>query len=211
MSQSGDVGAAYHLAKQYEAKDMAQQAIQFYQRAGRFNHAIRLAKAHNLAGELNMMAINAPSRNMSEAATYFEEQGQPDRAVALYQKSGNIAKAVELCFKASSSPIESEPRSSSSAQPPVLPCAKSLPLPHSRPSPRPSCPSPAPEPTPDSPPWMAQARLFEQLRDVAENLPADSDPALIQRCAEFFMDHGQYEKTVRLFAVAGECAKALDL
>ena len=28
VSQSGDVGAAYHLAKQYEAKAMAQQAIQ---------------------------------------------------------------------------------------------------------------------------------------------------------------------------------------
>lgn len=55
------------------------------------------------------------------------------------------------------------------------------------------------------------------LADSARRLAAvrcsqsDADPALIHRCAEFFLDHGQYEKTVRLFAVAGECAKALDL
>jgi len=154
VNQSGDDGAAYHLAKQYESKGLVKQAIQFYQRSGRFNHAIRLAKAHDLAGELNMMAISAPPRMMVEAAAYFESRGQDDRAVALYRKGGNVAKAVELCRK---------------------------------------------------------AKLFDQLREIAEMLPADADPQLIGQCAEFFMDHGQYEKTVRLFAVAGECAKALDM
>jgi hypothetical protein len=72
----------------------------------------------------------------------------------LYQKGGNTAKAVELCFR---------------------------------------------------------SRLFDQLREIAETLPADADPFLIHRCAEFFLDHGQYEKTVRLFSIAGEYAKALDL
>ena len=91
---------------------------------------------------------------MCEAAAYFESRGQEDRAVMLYQKGGNVAKAVELCFR---------------------------------------------------------SRLFDQLREIAEHLPSDADPALIHRCAEFFLDHGQYEKTVRLFSIAGEYAKALDL
>jgi len=154
VDASGDLAAAYHLAKEYEAKGMIREAIAYYQRAQRFNHAIRLAKSHDMAGELNLMVINAAPRQMLEAAAYFESRGQEDRAVGLYQKGGNVPKAVELCFR---------------------------------------------------------CRLFDQLREIAETLPSDADPALIHRCAEFFLDHGQYEKTVRLFAVAGECAKALDL
>lgn len=154
VEASNDSGAAYHLAKQYEAKEDIAKAIAYYQRAGRFNHAIRLARQHDMAGELNMMAINAPPKQMSEAASYFEARGQEDRAVMLYVKGGQVAKAVEICFR---------------------------------------------------------ARLFDQLREITEQLPADSDPSLLNRCAEFFLDHGQYEKTVRLFTVAGEYSKALDL
>ena len=72
----------------------------------------------------------------------------------LYQQGGQLAKAVELCFRFS---------------------------------------------------------LFEQLSSISEKLPPDSDPALITRCAEFFLDHGQWDKTVTLFAAAGQCAKAIDL
>ena len=99
VEASNDVGAAYHLAKQYEAKDDIKKAILYYQRAQRFNHAIRLARTHDLAGELNMMAISAPPKQMCEAAAYFESRGQEDRAVMLYQKGGNVSKAVELCFR----------------------------------------------------------------------------------------------------------------
>merc|ERR1719409_887178 len=72
----------------------------------------------------------------------------------LYQKGGQVAKAVELCFR---------------------------------------------------------SRLFDQLREIAETLPSDADPASIDGCAEVFLDHGQYDKSVRLLAIAGELAKALDL
>ena len=154
VEASNDVGAAYHLAKQYEEMDDIKKAILYYQRAQRFNHAIRLARTHDMAGELNMMAIEAPPKQMCEAAAYFESRGQEDRAVMLYQKGGNVSKAVELCFR---------------------------------------------------------SRLFDQLGEIAGSLSSDADPALINRCAEFFLDHGQYEKTVRLFSIAGEYAKALDL
>lgn len=78
---------------------MIREAIAYYQRAQRFNHAIRLAKSHDMAGELNLMVINAAPRQMLEAAAYFESRGQEDRAVGLYQKGGNVPKAVELCFR----------------------------------------------------------------------------------------------------------------
>jgi len=57
-------------------------------------------------------------------------------------------------------------------------------------------------------------RLFDGLRDIADSLSASAeraDPALLQRCADFFLDHGQYDKAVRLFTQAGDCAKALEL
>ena len=31
---------------------------------------------------------------------YFEEKGQYDKAVQLYQKGGNVSRALEICFKA---------------------------------------------------------------------------------------------------------------
>ena len=68
VNQSGNLGAAFHLAKQYEAKEMIKEAFYYFQMAQRFNHAVRLAKAHGLASELNMVAIAAPQRMMLEAA-----------------------------------------------------------------------------------------------------------------------------------------------
>ena len=52
VNGSGDLGAAYHLAKQYEAKGDIKEAIYFFQRAQRFNHAVRLAKAATCARTL---------------------------------------------------------------------------------------------------------------------------------------------------------------
>jgi hypothetical protein len=36
---------------------------------------------------------------------------------------------------------------------------------------------------------------------IAENLDATSDPAVVQKCAHFFVENGQYEKAVNLLAV----------
>ena len=40
-----------------------------------------------MAGDLNMMAISAPPKQMAEAATHFEATGQEEKAVTLYVKS----------------------------------------------------------------------------------------------------------------------------
>ena len=57
-----------------------------------------------------------------------------------------------------------------------------------------------------------------QLQDTAgqrglpnPNPDPDPSPNANPRCADFFLDHGQYDKAVRLFTQAGECTKALDL
>ena len=39
------------------------------------------------------------------------------------------------------------------------------------------------------------------LQYIAENLDAASDPAVVQKCAHFFVENGQYEKAVNLLAV----------
>ena len=41
---------AYHLARQYEEQDAIKEAVFFYQRAKRFNHAARLAKVRRATG-----------------------------------------------------------------------------------------------------------------------------------------------------------------
>lgn len=38
------------------------------------------------------------------------------------------------------------------------------------------------------------ARLFDALRKVAEDLSADSDPEILAKCAQFFMEHQQHDK-----------------
>ena len=78
VNESGDLGAAYHLAKQYEANGDIKQAIYFFQRSQRFNHAVRLAKQHDMAGDLTMLSQNAPPKLMVEAAEYFEARNMPD-------------------------------------------------------------------------------------------------------------------------------------
>lgn len=56
-----------------------------------------------------------------------------------------------------------------------------------------------------------RSRLFGALRDIAQTLDSDTDPQLLHRCAEFFLDHGQYDRTVHLFTVAGEYSKVYEI
>lgn len=43
---------------------------------------------------------------------------------------------------------------------------------------------------------------FDILQDIATQLNSDSDPALIQKCADYFVKEEQYDKAVDLLAVA---------
>jgi intraflagellar transport protein 140 len=46
-----------------------------------------------------MLALQSPSELQLEAAQYLEEHGILDKAIILYQKGGNLGKALDLCFQ----------------------------------------------------------------------------------------------------------------
>lgn len=52
VNESGSAPAAYHLARHLEAMGRTAEAVSFYARSSRFNHAIRLAKDHGMDSEV---------------------------------------------------------------------------------------------------------------------------------------------------------------
>lgn len=52
VNESGSAPAAYHLARHLEAVGRTAEAVSFYARSNRFNHAIRLAKDHGMDSEV---------------------------------------------------------------------------------------------------------------------------------------------------------------
>jgi len=151
---SQDPAACYHLARHLEAEGRTKDAIHFFQMAGRISHALRLAQENNFDGDLMSLALSSDPANMAQAAKYYEQRGQPSKAVVLYQKAGCQKRALELCFS---------------------------------------------------------ARLFDALRKIADDLSADSDPEILAKCAEFFMQHNQHEKAVHLLSMSHQYEKAVDL
>lgn len=100
VNHSGDKAAAFYLAKQLEERQMFNEAIQFFSHAGSFKNAIRIAKLENMDQQVLNIALQSSSDIMLDAAQYFDERGIKDKAVLLYQKSGNVARAIESCFNA---------------------------------------------------------------------------------------------------------------
>ncbi|XP_016063569.1 PREDICTED: intraflagellar transport protein 140 homolog [Miniopterus natalensis] len=52
---------------------------------------------------------------------------------------------------------------------------------------------------------------FAALQLIAEDLDEKSDPALLARCSDFFLEHSQYEKAVELLLAAKKYQEALQL
>ncbi|KNC50874.1 Ift140 protein [Thecamonas trahens ATCC 50062] len=52
---------------------------------------------------------------------------------------------------------------------------------------------------------------FDALRELASSLDSSTDPALLNRCASFFLDHAQYDKAVSMLIAAGQTERALQL
>ncbi|OXB59286.1 hypothetical protein ASZ78_007807 [Callipepla squamata] len=52
---------------------------------------------------------------------------------------------------------------------------------------------------------------FGALQLIAEDLNENSDPALLARCSDFFIEHAQYEKAVELLLTARKYHEALQL
>ena len=47
-----------------------------------------------------------------------------------------------------------------------------------------------------------RTRQFGALQHISDDLDQKADPELLQRCANFFTDNGQYDKAVDLLATA---------
>lgn len=155
VAESNNESAAYHLARQLESQNKIREAIQMFSKAQRFNHAVRLAKEHEMDADLTALAIQSTKPIMVDAARYFESKGLFDKAVMLYQKGGNLQKALDLCF---------------------------------------------------------HAKLFDSLGLITGDIGTDTDPELLARCADFFLQNGQHAKAVQIFVTSkSNLEKALDL
>lgn len=86
-----------------------------------------MARDNDMASELSNLSMQAPAKVMVQSARYFEDKGQFDQAAKLYQRGGNMSRALELCFA------------------------------HNR---------------------------FQALREIADELSADTDPALLKKVRE---------------------------
>lgn len=47
-----------------------------------------------------------------------------------------------------------------------------------------------------------KSQLFDALQQMTSDLDSNSDPILVQKCAEYFINNHQYDKAVDLLAVA---------
>ncbi|XP_069761379.1 intraflagellar transport protein 140 homolog isoform X2 [Narcine bancroftii] len=52
---------------------------------------------------------------------------------------------------------------------------------------------------------------FSALQLIAEELDENSDPALLSRCSDFFIEHGQFQKAVEMLITAKKYFEALQL
>ena len=94
-----DLAACYHMARHLETEGDIEAAIAFYGHASRHGHAIRLGKEHGLDAVLLTAALQStdPAAKL-DAAAYFEDKRYLEKAVMLYEKGGNLNRALDLCF-----------------------------------------------------------------------------------------------------------------
>lgn len=155
VEQSNDPAASFQLAMQLELRGSPELAVAYYERARRFQQALRVARAHSLTDQVFLVAQKSGQpRVLSDAARYFEEIQDLERAVVLYKKAGQQSKALDLCFG---------------------------------------------------------ARLFDALQSIADELDTSSDPALLSKCATFFLENGELTKAVKLLVMARDIESALAI
>lgn len=100
VEQTQNKVSAYHLARQYEDQGQAREAIHYFTIAESFRHAINIAKEQDMEQEVLQLSLKASNKKvMLDAAAYFESKSMEDKAVLLYQRGGNLTKAIMLCVK----------------------------------------------------------------------------------------------------------------
>ncbi|CAM9286859.1 unnamed protein product [Discosporangium mesarthrocarpum] len=160
VEESGSAPAAYHLARHLEAVGETTEAVRYYAHSCRYNHAIRLARDHGMDSELMGFALKSRPSLMLSVAAHFEERGQLERAIQLYQKGGDVPRALDVCFKAGA---------------------------EGRPA------------------------MFDVLKSITEDLGSDASPQVLSKCADFFIEHNQFEKAVGLCIKGKRYLHAINL
>ncbi|CAG9865125.1 unnamed protein product [Phyllotreta striolata] len=56
-----------------------------------------------------------------------------------------------------------------------------------------------------------KTRQYDILQEIASELNVDSDPALVRKCAEYFIDNEQFDKAVDLLAIVKQYTHAIEL
>ena len=197
--------------QEYEA------ALQYYSRA---NEPLCLARVHCLAKDFDS-AVEVVQSTGDKAAAYFvarqfELTGDMKSAIQFFSKSGRYNHAVRLAQEAGfdsdlmSLSLMSNPKvmissakyfeSKGSVQQAVQlyqhagRLSKALDL-------------------------CFRARLFDELRNIADDLAAQSGkeggakvaPETLTKCASFLMEHGQYDKAVHLFIIGGKVEESIEM
>jgi len=160
VSHSRSAAGAYHLARHLEGCGNIDEAIQYFAKSGCYNHAIRLARQYQLDADLLQFSIKARPSLQVDCARYFEGKGEFEKAVQLYQKGGELLKALDICFRVGGT---------------------------------------------------ERKQIFEILSNISSGLDASASPAVVARCAEFFVKHGHHEKAARLCITGGRFAQAIAL
>jgi len=58
---------------------------------------------------------------------------------------------------------------------------------------------------------QGRTSMFDVLRTIASELDENANPQTVARCAEFFIEHGQFEKAVQLFITGKRYTRAIEL
>uniref|UniRef100_A0A6P7GGX0 Intraflagellar transport protein 140 homolog n=1 Tax=Diabrotica virgifera virgifera TaxID=50390 RepID=A0A6P7GGX0_DIAVI len=56
-----------------------------------------------------------------------------------------------------------------------------------------------------------RTKQYDILQEIASELNADSDPALVRKCAEYFIDNEQFDRAVDLLAIVKKYTEAINL
>ncbi|CBH16656.1 hypothetical protein, conserved [Trypanosoma brucei gambiense DAL972] len=94
------VGAAYFVGKHYERNGDVTSALKYYQHAGAWRAAAKVAKSHERHSELLTIAQNSEDTHlMLDCAAFLEHNGVYEMSVDLYHRIGDIQKAIDVCIK----------------------------------------------------------------------------------------------------------------